>query len=260
MSPISPRPSTYRDLAAVGRADRLQRPARVDAFDDVAGWQDLGAVPVVRVAHVHELDEAQGMAAFAEMLRQRDDLVVVHAALHHGVDLDRQPDLLCRRDARQHAVHRKTQAVHPARDHRIQRIQRHAHAVQSCLPQRRGALRQQPAIRRQRHVPHAQFRLQHAHQLRQIGAQQRLSAGEAHFLHPQRDERPRDLRHFVEGHQLRVPEKRIARAEDFLGHAVRTAEVTPVRHRDPEISEGALMAVDGAGGHAQESETANRST
>src|SRR5262249_3398403 len=77
------------DLAGVVRIDRLEGVFARDAVDDFARGHDLREVPVVQRADVHELDEAHDVAGAAKMAREIDDLVVVHAPLHHAVDLDR---------------------------------------------------------------------------------------------------------------------------------------------------------------------------
>src|SRR5438270_1848709 len=84
--PVAP---ATRGRVRPGR-DRLDRPLRVDATDDLLGGDDVVEPPAVRVADVHVLDEAQHVAGAAEALGGRDDPVVVRAALDDGVDLHRQ--------------------------------------------------------------------------------------------------------------------------------------------------------------------------
>ena len=47
---------------------------------------------MVRVADIHELDEAQRVATSAEVIAKCRDLVVVYAALDDGVDFDWQTE------------------------------------------------------------------------------------------------------------------------------------------------------------------------
>jgi hypothetical protein len=61
----------------------------VDAPHDLGRGHHVVHPPAVGAAHVHELDEAQDVAAAAEVAGHGDDLVVVEAALDDHVDLER---------------------------------------------------------------------------------------------------------------------------------------------------------------------------
>ena len=91
MTPISPLPSRVApaagDLAAVVLLRRLERELGVDQGDDLGGRDDVVEAPAVRRTHVHVLDEAEDVTAALEVAGERDDLVVVDAALHDGVHL-----------------------------------------------------------------------------------------------------------------------------------------------------------------------------
>ena len=45
--------------------------------------------PVVGIAHVHVLNETHGKSMLTAKLHERNNIVVVDAALHHGIELDR---------------------------------------------------------------------------------------------------------------------------------------------------------------------------
>ena len=72
----------------------------------------------------------------------------------------------------------------------------------------------------------------------QVGAQQRLAAGQADLAHPQAHERLRDPHHLRQRHQLGIGQKGIPGAKHLLWHAIGAAEIAAVRHRDAEIAQG----------------------
>ena len=104
----------HADLAAPSRSASAARPRRGSsaraaraaaprrsARGSRARVDDLAAGSSDSRADVHELDEAHDVAGAAEATREVDQRVVVHAALHHAVDLDRrEAGALRRRDAR----------------------------------------------------------------------------------------------------------------------------------------------------------------
>src|SRR5215218_960500 len=79
MTPTVPTPSTYRQL--------LERENGADALDDLVLPDDGSAGPAARRVERHELDEPDLDAALAPERGQLDELVVVDAPLHHGVQL-----------------------------------------------------------------------------------------------------------------------------------------------------------------------------
>jgi hypothetical protein len=120
--------------------------------------QDLGLChhalgrPLGGAAHVHVLDEAHLGPARAGVLDQGHQLVVVGAAQHHRVHLER----------REAGRHRGVQAgQHPrqlvasgqrAEPRRVQRVQADGDAVQARAPQLCGLLGQQDAVGGERDV------------------------------------------------------------------------------------------------------------
>ena len=99
-----------------------------------AGGNDVLAAPAVEVAHVHVLDEADDVPRPLEPAGEVDDAVVVHAALHDGVDLDgTEPGRLRRGDAFEHVGDAVAASVHRAEDLVVEAVQAHRHAVQAGL-------------------------------------------------------------------------------------------------------------------------------
>src|SRR5213079_666368 len=88
--------------------------------------------PLVAVADVHVLDETHDHAGAAEAFHQLEHRVIVHAALHDGIDLDgsqfRAARLL---DAGEHLIDPAETAAH-AREHPgVQAVQTHGDALQA---------------------------------------------------------------------------------------------------------------------------------
>src|ERR1700681_139611 len=77
-----------RYLAAIGRVERGQRPARTDAFQKLLRWHDALAIPVIAVADIHVLNKAHDNAGGAKVLDQIEHLVIVDAALDDSIELD----------------------------------------------------------------------------------------------------------------------------------------------------------------------------
>src|SRR4029077_16921826 len=69
------------------RGGGLERPLLGDALDDLLRAHDVLEPPAVRRADVHVLDEAQHVAAAAEVLGEREYVSVVRASLDDRVDL-----------------------------------------------------------------------------------------------------------------------------------------------------------------------------
>ena len=111
---------------------------------------------MVGVADVHELDEAQGVAPWPEVVAEGEDLAVVHAALDDAVDLDPEAGLRRRVDALEHPGHLVAEAVHPAGGGLVEGVDGDIEPVEARGAERRGLLSEKPAVGRQRDVGDAQ--------------------------------------------------------------------------------------------------------
>src|SRR5690606_7994618 len=135
------------NLAEVVRLRRLERPALGDAAHDLGGGHDVVHAPAVGAADVHELDETYDVPGAAPALGHREDVIVVRAALHHHVDLDRSEAGGSRGfDAFQHPGYRVLGIVHGAESGIVERIEAHRDAVQPGLPERGGVLCEERAV------------------------------------------------------------------------------------------------------------------
>ena len=91
--------------------------------------------------------------------------------------------------------------------------------------------------------------LEHAHELGQVAAQQRLAAGQAQLAHAERAEDARQPGDLLEGEQLGPRQEREVAAVDLARHAVRAAEIAPVGDRDAQVVDRPAQRVDD--GHVQ---------
>ena len=147
--------------------------------------------PAVGVAHVHEFDEAQNMAAALEVARHVDHALVVDAAFDHHVDLERpQAHAIGFLDALQNLGHRKIDIVHRAEYRVVERIQADGDAVQTGVFQGLGFLLEQRAVGGEREIEPG-FAGQQFDQFFQLPAHQRFAAGDADFFDAVIAENPR---------------------------------------------------------------------
>src|SRR5207253_685877 len=227
----------FGDLAAIVGLERRERPALADARGELPRGHHQLRAPVVAVADVHVLDEAHGHPGAAEALHQIERRVIVHAALHDGVDLDRR-ELRAARvlDAVQHLLDPPEPAAH-AREHLgIQAVEAHRDALEARRLELARVARQQHAVGGEGDVLDARNGRQVADQVGKAGAQQRLAAGEAELAHAELHEESREAHDLVEGQPLVRAEEAVLLVVGLAGHAVRTAEVAAVHHRDAQVA------------------------
>ncbi len=214
-------------------------------FDQLArrrAGQHLVHAPAVAAAHVHVLDEAQRHGAATEVAHQRHDLVLVAAALDHGVDLDwAQPGGLGGVDASQHVRHRKIGVVHALEHRVVERIEADGDACQpGGLEAARLAL-QQAGVGGEGEVERLAVGRAQLRQLLDQGldvfAQQRLAAGQAQLAHPVRHKNPRQPRDFLEAEQIGVRQVAVLLVKHLARHAVAAAKVAAVGDADAQIAQ-----------------------
>ena len=224
------------DLAAVGGLHGLERKLGADRRDDLGGGHDVVHPPAVRRADVHELDEAHSVAGAAEAARDVEDRRLVQAALDDDVDLDREPGLCGRVDAREHARHREVDVVHRAEDLVVERVEADRDPRQPGVRERLRLLRQQRGVGRQGEVEVVAERGEPLDQ----GSRSRRSSGSPpvmrSFCTP-RSTKTRATRSISSKRQELAPrQEAVVVAEDLLRHAVDAAEVAAVGDRDAEIA------------------------
>ena len=181
--------------------------------------------------HGHEFDEAHAVVLF---LRQRDkiaDLIVVHAAEEHDVELGVGKTRLT--SGIQAALHVAKRA--PPRDggktlgpQRVHADVQPVHAGVFELPRHGG---QKAAVGRQCQLLQPLDAAQHAAQRHDPRPQQRLSAGEADLFYAAAHRRLRDLGKLLQAEDVAVG----LFAHALLAHAVHAAVVAKIRHGQAQI-------------------------
>src|SRR5262249_54877580 len=123
---------------------------------------------------------------------------------------------------------------------RLQRIDADIDSPQSSLVKRLRLFSQQGAVGRQRNVVESRNRRKAPNEQMEIFSHERFAAGQADFLNPKLEEKPDNALDFFERKDLLAfnPFVLIKR------HAVRTAEIAAVGHRNPQIAHGALKRID----------------
>ena len=129
----------------------------------------------------------------------------------------------------------------PAEALRVQGVDGHVDPPDARLVERPGELGQAGSVCRQcqfvqtlrTHAPG-----QGAEQVHHPLAHQGLATGDPDLADPKVDEGAREPLEFLEGQDLRLGQK-----GHMLGHAVDAAKVAAVRHRHPQIGDGATKTV-----------------
>ena len=207
--PVPPRSRVRQEI--LDRADLLEHFVRRD--------ETVGEVEVL--PHRHEFDEAHVPRPLARDLGEVDDLVVVEAPHDDAVDLDR-------REARilggAEAFHRLVETARgPPGDLlepvAVERVEADVHAGDASFPEGRRETGQEDGVRGERDVVDARNRGDHAHEVRQVLADERLSPGDADAFQPERGHLAHDLGNLFVREHLRLGDPR----EPLLRHAVRAA-------------------------------------
>ena len=189
------------------------------------------------MANIHEFDEAQDVAAPLEKARHVDDALIIGAALHHHVDLDRlQSYPIGFLDALEHFAHRKVDVVHRPEYGVVERIQADCDALQSRVLQCLRFLFQQGGVGGQCQIK-ARFPGEHFNEPFQLPSHQRFASRDADLLDSMAGEHLHQAVDFVEAQQLGAFQELEVPAVHFLGHAVGAAEVAAVRHRDAQVAQ-----------------------
>ena len=231
-----------RRRAASGQL--LERVDGVDRLDDLVLTDDLVVHPVTVGVERHELDEAHLDAAAAAVVGERDDLVVVDAALDHGVDLDRvESGLLGRLDAVED-VDELVSPGHPLELGPIERVEADVDPSQTGVTQRLGDQAHRGTVGGHRQIDGTRRPLDRRQLLDEHGqvcAYRRFTAGQsdaadAVALH----EDPGESFDLLERHDLRTWQPLHA----LLRHAVGAAEVAAIGDRDPQVLDDAAERID----------------
>jgi hypothetical protein len=174
-------------------------------------------------------------------LREADDLVLGEVAQRDDVDLDRA-QLRVGLGGLEPGQHLGERVAPGELEEAVggERVERDVDAAQPGAHEVADLALEQVAVGGQREVVDVVDRRQLLDQPPQLLAHERLAAGEAHVVDAHRAEQadqPLDLL---------VAEQRVAvePRQALGGHAVLAAEVAAVRHGDPDVADGAAVAVD----------------
>ena len=124
------------------------------------------------------------MTGAAEVLRERDDAVVVRAALDDRVDLDWEPGGRGGVDPVEHPLHGEVDVVQRAERRVVDGVEADRDAAQAGAGERLGLLRQQRAVRRQRELELPRISCsEQLDEVLDVPAHERLAAGDPHGAH-----------------------------------------------------------------------------
>jgi hypothetical protein len=212
-------------------AIRDERVHGIDRIQDARGRHDLLALPCVLRVQRHVLDEADLVAGLAGPPCELHDLVVVGAADHHAVDLDRGE---AGRLGRFHPREDLLQGVAPGHLGEAVSQARVAGDGRAIDP-RRGQRSRQPVeehpVRRERDVEVRTDLAEHPDQHGEIRANERLAARDLQAADTQSDEDSEHPGELFEREDLVLREP----GEALGRHAVGAPEVATVRDGDPQV-------------------------
>ena len=188
--------------------------------------------PAGTLPHPHELDEAHGEVTVARKLGQGPQLVIVHAADEHTVDLGVGKACVVGRLKAGQRVSKRSATRDGLVARGVERIQAHVEAREPRTPQAGRNGREQRGVGGHVHFVDARHGCDHAHQINDATSHQGFSARETHLAHTQRCRRSYNVAHLLEGEDVGVREHGHA----VIWHAVYAAAVTAVGHREAQVA------------------------
>ena len=228
-------------LGVVGAGYRhaLEREHRVDPLEDLVRRYDLVETPGAIGIEGHELDEAHRDASLAPEGGEVDHLVVVDAAHHDTVDLDRIEAGLDRGvDPRDHPIEIVT-AGELVEDLGAEGVEGDVDPAQPRIGEIVDHLGELDAVGGHGDVDPEGG--EHGDQPGQMGPDRGLTAGDAHRLEaPPLDAHPDDAGLLLIREEIVAVEPGHA----LFGHAVGAPEIAPIGDRDPQIRHATSERVD----------------
>jgi hypothetical protein len=198
--------------------------------------------------------------ATCEMLHERQNLIVIHAALDHRVDFHRREPTACAcSDAVENARDGQIHVAHAAEYGVVERVEADRHAREARVAQTTRTRGEQRTIRRQRDIERLAVERGESGETFderfESASQQRFAARDADFLDAERNECLRDFHHLIEREPLGSAQKTIVLVEDLAQHAVGATEIALVDHGEatqrPVVTVSCRSGgrIDGAGSH-----------
>ena len=194
-----------------------------------------------QMPHAHKLDKTQLVATLQAILQQRHDLVQVLPAQRHHIDLDLDPGLARPLHAVEHG--RQVAATGNAAEcFRVEGIQGNVDASDARVQQQRQLARKQLAIGRQADIVQTEL-TDLTHERFELGADQRLAAGNAQALDACRFDQVSNPAHHRFSRQLIL-----RRHQPFaVGHTVSAGVVAGRRQTDTQIAKTSALAINDHG-------------
>jgi hypothetical protein len=221
-------------------SDGLHGEDGVDPLQHEGGRNDAVALPRVVGVERHVLDESHLVARLARPAGKVHDLVVIRAADHDAVDLDRrQPGGLGGAKASQDLVERIAPR-HLDETVAHERIAAHGRAVDAGVGEGGGQAVEEDAVRRDRDVELGTHAAEHPDEVRKVRPDRGLPARDLDGADAEADEDAQGARELLEGQDLRLGEP----SKPLRRHAVRASEVAAIRHGDPQVVGHAAERVD----------------
>ena len=171
------------------------------------------------------------------------ELVLVDAAQRHGVDLDREPGSLRRREPFEDRLE-PAAAGDLGELRRVERVDRDVDPAHAAIAQFAGVAGELAAIGRQGQLVEragADMPAERAEQGHDVAADQRLAAGQAKLFDAEPDEGAAHPVELLEGQKLGFRQK-----SHLFRHAIDAAEVAAVGDRYAQIGDGSSKRVDHA--------------
>lgn len=239
-----------RNLAWVGRIDRLDRPVVGDALHDLNGGNDVLCLPSIAATDVHVFNEADDMALGSGEFGEQLDLVVIHPAADHYIDLERRETRINSRvDTGQDLLKGGGCVGDLFEPPWVERIETHGDSMQTRRTEGARKPSQEGTVRRKGKIFHARYADKHGDQSRKVSAQRGFPPCDSNLAHSCPDEGRCDPCDLLECQQLLLGQEPEIRPENFARHAVAATHVAPVRHRDAQISERTVESVAYHRGH-----------
>ena len=220
----------------------------MNAVDNFCGGHDLIHVPVVAIAHVHELDKSQDVFRVVEVLREFNNEVIVDAFLNDRVDFYiLKARLFGSADAFEYALAAMGATAHEIKGLVVNRVEAHGEAMQTGVFEALRFVGEEIAIGGEGEVVNAIDLRQFRDEGFEVPAQEGFTAGHADLGDAEIDKNSGEAGDFFKGEDFCFGKKFVLFAKNLGGHAIGTAEIAFVGDRNTQVADGALQCVEEIG-------------
>ena len=154
----------------------------MDARGQLSRGHDQGLIPLIAIADVHELDQANDHTSASKPFDQIEHGMVVNAALYHRVDLDGgETDGAGGLDSLQHLRHPAEAAAHRGEDLGIETVETHRDSGETRGLQFGRVFGEQDAVGGQSDIVDTFDGAEITDQIGEVGSKQRFTAGDPDF-------------------------------------------------------------------------------